>query len=182
MSCNPRAGWHAFRCAPVVLVMIAALVLIAATVGCDSAEDRPLTLAERLAGSWALVAVNDGAVVVTQPFREAVGTVRLELQSAGCCAGGAGYRLTVTQPDGTVAETRDRYLANDVPTDGDDFIVLEKAGGSGVLVFAYDFDPAFGEMTLTGLGAADEQSETLAASGIDFTFRRQVVLVFDRVR
>ena len=157
------------------------LLASAMLVGCDGIENPPVTLAERVAGTWQLARVQDSATRVTTEFLEIVGTVELELESVGCCAGRAGYRLTVTRPNGEVIETRETYLPNDNPNDGDDFILLESSVGPLGLTLAYDFNRSFTEMTLTELGAVEDAVESLTRLGIGFPFRAEIILVFDKV-
>jgi hypothetical protein len=147
------------------------LMLGGAVIGCDTGDERPLTLAEQLAGSWELVEVVDGSVKVTDAFQETVGTLRLEFESVGCCARTATYRVTVTRPDGDVIETVNPYS----PNEPNQFIVFNFLDVAAVLYFDFELS---GSQALT-LTATTSQ-EDLVHWGVDYPFRRVAGFEFRR--
>ena len=149
------------------------LLLVFVFAGCDTEADRPLTLAERVAGTWEVVRVKDGALLVTQEFERTIGSVEFEFESVGCCAATAAYRLTVTSPDGEVTEVMDRYRVNDNPDTPDFFILFTRQPPDSILL-QYDLDSPFNKLALIISGVTPEVTQTLETLGLGYPFRESV--------
>ena len=155
------------------------ILLILVFAGCDTQPDRPLTLAERVAGTWEMARVEDGRVVVTQDFEATVGAVTFEFESVGCCAAHAAYRLTIVRPDGEVHEVMERYRVNDNPETPNYFAVFTGRPLEDIL-FIYDLDSPSDELTLTVDGVTEELQDALGALGITYPFLRSVTFELRR--
>ncbi|MDX1530407.1 MAG: hypothetical protein R3362_02670 [Rhodothermales bacterium] len=85
------------------------LLLLVACAGCDSGgDDRPLSPAERLAGTWEMRAVRDATTRqgITRLFEQQAGRWTLTFQSVGCCSEAAPYALTIDGLDDEPTPTR----------------------------------------------------------------------------
>lgn len=158
--------------------VVSILLVASFFVGCDGQEERPPTVAERVAGTWGVARVEDGRRLVTQDFERTVGVVKFEFESVGCCAAAANYRLTITHPGGEVVELVQRYRVNDNPETPDYFVLFTGRSPGGILLI-YDFGSPFDELTLTASGVDRNLLEDLAALGIDYPFQESVVLTLE---
>ena len=154
-------------------------LLLLACLGCDSSEERPLTIGERVAGTWEIERVRDGNTIVTQQFEEAAGTAVFDFESVGCCAATAAYRLAVTRPGGEVHEVEARYRVNDNPDTANFFSLSTGESAEGIL-FIYEFDRSYNELTISA-GMQGQHPAALETLGLLYPFEEEFLFHLRRL-